>query len=390
MAVGEVLQQKLLLQESLPRSIFDLPDFVSSRLSRDQQQVFQRIFWMNHSETPLCWESGACEYVAKKFKVSPTDLQFRRSLRIKNLVLGEEALLNPYRLNRPLQLSANNCDQVLGALRVKNQREDCDFCCPKEKTPEDPWPIEAGSFGMIANAAAYDGWHSMATPRLRHDPSELDEDDFLGMINLMNKWCKKVNFYDPQAKYPVAILNILPRAGSSVFHPHLQTLLAKDQPYEQVKILRDRLGFYQYVNGYPFLDDLSFCLRDLGLTFDLGSAHIIFNPAPRKEKEVIVYDNNEDGLPSADLSRAIYSIVRWWREELKVTSYNMVIYIPPVGEDIKKPGEWHNFFPFARLVERGIEGVMTCDFGAMEIYVASVIGTDPVKLARSYREFYYS
>ena len=52
----------------------------------------------------------------------------------------------------------------------------------------------------------------------------------------------------------------------------------------------------------------------------------------------------------------------------------------PDGED------WRRFPPIARLVDRGDPANKTSDIGAMELYAASVIATDPFRLAEALRQ----
>ena len=134
------------------------------------------------------------------------------------------------------------------------------------------------------------------------------------------------------------------------------------------------------------MDSLADVSRRLGLVYDINSAHVIFNLAPRKEKEVVIYESNHCGLPNCDLSKAAFNVIRWWRENLGVTSYNMFFYLPPLKESLYE-GDWCNFFPAIRLVERGSEGATTSDFGSMEIYGPAVVSADPFKLAKSFGQF---
>lgn len=61
--------------------------------------------------------------------------------------------------------------------------------------------------------------------------------------------------------------------------------------------------------------------------------------------------------------------------------------MPPLMVDVREWGDWHNFFPFVRLVERGPEGDRVSDIGVMEFYAASVVASDPFKLAQSFAEY---
>lgn len=369
-----------------PTTIFDLSSFIDTELSVEQRKVFHRIYELQSSEAPLDFHSPEVRsfLAQERFKTDEDNLRQRRSLRIANIVLDEETLLNPLRANRPLQTAPGNQIEVL---KENNPERDCDFCHPQERTPQDPFPaVESTNCLTIANALSYDAMHSLVIPKFVHNPDGITEEILKDMISTGNEWLRQANSYNPKARYPLAILNVLPRAGGSVFHPHLQVLLAEDRPYQKVEDLRRRMSDYQFYNDAPYLDQLAFASRGLGLVFDSGSAHIIFNLAPKKEKEVIIYGSDSSGLPNGDLSKAVSDVIHWWKKDLGVTSYNMAMYMPPLGGCLDR-GDWCNFYPFIRLVERGKEGAATSDFGAMEIFGPSVVSADPIRLARSFAEY---
>lgn len=49
--------------------------------------------------------------------------------------------------------------------------------------------------------------------------------------------------------------------------------------------------------------------------------------------------------------------------------------------------KWHNFFPYARTVDRGSEDARTSDMGGMELFFAPVIAADPLRLSASYAKY---
>lgn len=368
------------------KEIMNLANIVKE-LPGPEGSVFHRLYEIRTSEAVLVYPSdGARDHIASIFRTDPELLQTRRSLRVTSRVLeGDETLYNPNRASRPLQSTTG--DRML-QLENANPTDNCDFCVPENRTPSDGFGRVIGKYSTTAaNAAAYDALHSLVIPQGIHNPLDLTQEALTDMIHTGNEWFQVANQYRPEAKYPFGMMNVLPRGGSSVYHPHMQVLLTEGKPYGEVERIRQETANYQDMHGYPFLDELAFALRPMGLVADVGSAHIIFNLAPRKEKEVFVYENSGLGLPNGDLSKAVFSIIRWWREGLGATSFNMAIYMPPLGADLRN-GPWKNFFPFVRMVERGPESNLTSDFGAMETYGTSVVSADPFALARSYKEFY--
>ncbi|EKD85243.1 MAG: hypothetical protein ACD_38C00063G0006 [uncultured bacterium] len=141
---------------------------------------------------------------------------------------------------------------------------------------------------------------------------------------------------------------------------------------------------YQYFNHVPFMEDMAYSLRGLGLVHDMDTAHIIFNPTAVKEREVMIYSNDTGKLPNGDLSHAAFSVIEWWRR-IGVTSFDMVVYMPPLGP--KDESYWHNFYPLMRMVDRGSEGAKTSDFGTMEVYVSPVVASDQLKQSAMFGQY---
>lgn len=360
---------------------------IAADLPEPAGSVFPRLYSVRTSEAIMVYPSVAARnHIAAIFRTAPDQLQTRRSIRVTSRVLeGDETLFNPNRAGRPIQSTASN---RIEELKKNNPPENCDFCLPEDRTPADPFDRVRGKYSITAaNAASYDALHSLVIPTATHHPLDLTEEVLTDMIHTGNEWFKVAHEYSPDARFPFMMMNLLPRGGSSIYHPHSQVLLTEGKPYGEIERIRQETADYQNMHGYPFLDELAFALRPMGLVADVGSAHIVFNLAPKKEKEVFVYDNSGSGLPNGDLSKAVFSVIRWWREDLRATSFNMAIYMPPLGENLTE-GPWKNFFPFVRLVERGPESNLTSDFGAMETYGTSVVSADPFALARSYKDFY--
>lgn len=379
-----VATQEVEKRSASQRSILDLPHYVDS-LSVPQREIFERIFRLQISQAPVFYPNKQLhEELAKAFKTSLEDMKVRRGLRVTNIVLDEETLYSPIRSNRPMI-------KVSGSQRPDSSKghpkDGCPFCQVLEGTPEETWGRVEGEYCIsAANAAAYDAWHGLIIPKEIHDPSDLTEEVLEDMLTTGNEWFRRVNEYSPRARFPLMGLNINSRAGASIFHPHLQVLLAEDSPYQKVEDLRRRTADYRDWNDQrPYLNDLAESMAGLGLVFDTGSAHTIFNLTPRKEKEVLIFMDDQKGMPNGDLSRASFGIIKWWRE-YGVTSYNMVIFMPPLGEDLRW-GEWSHFSPSARLVDRGDAKTATSDMGFMETYASPVVVADPFTLAQSFTEY---
>jgi len=68
-----------------------------------------------------------------------------------------------------------------------------------------------------------------------------------------------------------------------------------------------------------------------------------------------------------------------YRDKLDVSSFNLVICAPPLAPTEEN---WEGFPVLVRIVDRGNPTSRTCDIGAMELYAANVVSSDPLKVAR--------
>jgi len=112
----------------------------------------------------------------------------------------------------------------------------------------------------------------------------------------------------------------------------------------------------------------------VGCALERDGIRIIANLAPKKEYEVLLMAP----WPSDSLKDAIYDVLVALRDKVGMQSFNLVIYRPPFGTSEEN---WEGFPTIVRIVDRGDLSSRTADFGAMELYAASVVSSDPFKLA---------
>jgi hypothetical protein len=146
--------------------------------------------------------------------------------------------------------------------------------------------------------------------------------------------------------------------------------------YAKIEQLRRSAQIHRMVFGQSYFDELYQVHRDLGLAVEHRGVHVLANLVPIKEKEVLVLGERLD----ANLTSAIYRALHCLTGDLGVTCFNLVIYAPPLGAS---EGDWSDFPVVVRMVDRGDPMNRTADFGAMELYAASVVSSDPFKVAES-------
>ena len=87
---------------------------------------------------------------------------------------------------------------------------------------------------------------------------------------------------------------------------------------------------------------------------------------------------------SASLKEAVYVVLSCLRDSFAVSSFNMVIQMPPIA-DVDE--DWSGFPVMVRIVDRGDPESKVSDVGAMELYAASVIASDPFEVAGALEKY---
>ena len=161
-------------------------------------------------------------------------------------------------------------------------------------------------------------------------------------------------------------------------HGHAQVSLTHGMHYAKIEHLRRCGEFYRRDHGHNYFDDLYAAHHDLGLAMEVQGIRVMANLVPIKEKEIVLLADRFD----RQLAHTIYQTLNCLTDRLGVTSFNLVIYLPPlVPQD--DHGAWHDFPIVVRMVDRGDPMSRTADFGAMELYAASVVSSDPFKVAHT-------
>jgi hypothetical protein len=351
-------------------AITQLKDLVAALPSQERVQ-FERIFEIGVSTGCTVPPEAMHEWVAEHI-CSVEAVRQQRIVRVTNRVVGEGALFNPLRTRRPLQAPA--CDGEL------EEAVECSlggpFCRPQEGTPADAFGRIQGKHCLTAsNVAKYDGWHTVVIFE-NHHPLQFDLDQLCDYLDTAQRWAKAAHVADPEACYPFFLWNCLWRSGASVLHGHAQMTLTRGSHYARVEGWRRAAQAYHAEHGANYFADLVSVHRALGLAIDRGTAAILLSLTPFKEKEIQVLGATLDG----DLEAALYFALRTAIDHLGVTSFNLVLYQPPLAPT---PEDWQGFPLVFRFVDRGDLQSRTSDVGAMEIFAQSVVAADPFHLARA-------
>lgn len=314
------------------------------------------------------------EWIAKFFG-SVEAVREQRIVRVTNRVTYEGALFNELRAKRPMEAKGGAEAQETIAKAAGDP-----FCLPLTGTPSDVFGRITGTHAITAsNIAKYDGFHGVLV-FAEHDPlAETDASVIRDHLSTGRQWAEAAIDEDPAARYYFLMWNSLWRAGGSIVHAHMQMTATRGMHYPKIELLRRQATEYDERYQHDYFDDLWAVHEALGLTTEVEGARVLASLTPIKEREVIVL--GRPGESELALAPAIARVLAAYRR-MGVLAFNMACYMPPLSAD---GTDWRRFPPVVRMVDRGDTGNRTSDFGAMELYAASVISTDPFRVAEAFR-----
>jgi hypothetical protein len=198
-------------------------------------------------------------------------------------------------------------------------------------------------------------------------------------LNTAERWAALAHRADPAAKYSFFLWNCLWRAGASLLHGHAQMLLGREMHYAAIEYLRRAALLFEANHRENYFDALFAAHELVGAGFRRNGVRVMANLAPVKEHEVVLLADEMN----EHLKDRIYEVLACYRDRLGVNSFNMVLYRPPLAPTQES---WDGFPVMVRIVDRGDPTTRTNDFGAMELYAASVVASDPLKLAQTLQD----
>jgi len=361
-------------------SIFELP-LLAEKLSSGGKKLWNRIYEVDVLQGKLELVSGMRNWVEEKFG-KQSEVENQKIIRVTNLITGEAALFNSLRGKRPMTCFPNkNLDSL-----VEEHRRDCPFCSPEDRTPRDHFGRIRGKYCLTAaNLAQYDSYHGLIIPR-EHHPLRFNEDMVEDYFQVAARWFQKVYAAmegGGAAIYPFIMWNCLWPAGSSVLHGHLQLTVTQKRHYPKVERLRECSLRYARNYSSNYFRDLYDLHKALELGWEEGETRLLSILTPIKEKEVWIL------LPPGPVTidrlglfgRVVCRVLDRLKQQTCLQSFNVAVYLPPLGGEIDA-SDWGEFPPVVRLVDRGDVFNRTADFGAMELFAASVISSDPFTVAK--------
>lgn len=348
-------------------SIAYLPDIVASLPAADRD-LCARLFHVGATVGEVVPPESMFGWITKQFG-SVEAVRRQRIVKVTNRITLEATLYNELRARRPMEAPAA---QDLEAT-IEGSRGD-PFCKPLEGTPADVFGRIQGPHSITAsNIAKYDGFHGVIIFD-EHHPLRFTRRSIADALETGRRWAEAAHGVDPQAVYYFFMWNCLWKSGASILHGHAQATVSRDMHYGRVEALRQAALRYASTYGSGYVDDLARAHRALGLARSLGPVEALAYLTPIKEKEIVLVGPAVDEAFAA----ALHAVLEAYVQCMGVRAFNVALYMPPlapVEEDWSVlPGA------FARIVDRGDLNNRTADIGAMELYAASVVSSDPFRV----------
>jgi len=356
------------------RKITDLPALIEALQPQDRVAA-NRLFDVGATTGRLDPPQAMRAWIEKSFG-SVEAVTEQRIVRVTNRITLEGTLFNGLRASRPLDTGVS-----VDLEREIETTVGDPFCRPEEGTPADVFGRVRGEHAITAsNVAKYDGFHGVVVFD-DHNPLHLTPEKVADYVAVGLEWCRKALEADPGARYPFLMWNCLWRAGGSIIHGHAQVTATRGTHYPKVERLRRAAASYRAEHGSDYFDDLYRVHHSLGLAVPAEDGVRAFaSLSPVKEKEIVVIGQSpEDG----SLSRTVGALLRDYVEALGVRAFNVAFYMPPL---VPADEDWSGFPTVVHLVDRGSPANRTSDIGAMELYAASVVASDPFRVADLLRD----
>jgi hypothetical protein len=356
----------------LDRKVTNLPALTEG-LPAGERAIAGRILDVSATTGRLDPPEAMRPWIEKSFGSVDT-VTAQRIVKVTNRVTLEGTLFNELRASRPLDTGVSvDLDREIAAT------EGDPFCRPEEGTPADVFGRVRGKHATTAsNIAKYDGFHGVVVFD-DHNPLHLTPEKVSDYVTAGLQWCRKALEADPQARYPFLMWNCLWRAGGSIIHGHAQVTATRGMHYPKIERLRRAAAAYAADHRSDYFADLYRVHDVLGLSIPLEGARAFASLTPVKEKELVVVGR---GPEDEALHRVVGALLQGYVDVLGVRAFNVAFYMPPLAVTEE---DWSRFPTIVHLVDRGDPTNRTSDIGAMELYAASVVASDPFRVAELLR-----
>ena len=349
------------------RSITELPE-LRAALSAEDAATFDRLFLVERTTGQLLVPEPMVDWVEDTYR-SVDAVSTQTIVKVVNRWTLQTALFNPFRALRPQK----DGDSDSLAEEIFGDGPD-PFDDPENETTEDSFGRVHGEHCVTAsNLAKSDASHGVIAFR-EHNPWVVTEDALWDAFQVATEWFARNQQANPAAIYPLLIWNCLWKAGASINHAHMQLLATSGMHYGEIERLRYTTERYAArYEGASYYDDLYSVHAAVGLGRQHQGVRFFahLNPLLAHECVFLADEVNEP------LARTIHRVIKLLNQEFSVKSFNLAVMPHPLAATEE---DWSQMPVVARIVSRGNPQSRTIDTGAMELFAASVISTDPFAL----------
>jgi hypothetical protein len=333
-------------------------------LDATDRERFDRFYTVDAETGVLRLPTGMVAWVEDTYG-SSGEVEEQHIVKVTNRWTLQTSLFNPFRSRRPQKRS----DSTSLADEIYDDGPD-PFDEPLQRTSEDAFGRVHGKHCVTAgNLAKADARHGVIVFD-EHNPWLVSEDAFLDALQVAESWFALAHAERQSAVYPLLIWNCLWKSGASINHAHMQLLLTGSMHYGEIERFRRTTLEYQQQHTTRYVDDLFKVHDSLSLASERDGVRALAHLTPLLAHECILFADDM----TADFAKTVYQTIRNLHEQHGVESFNLAIFPSPLaGTD----EDWTTVPVMARIVDRGSLSRRVVDTGAIELFAASVISTDP-------------
>mgnify|MGYP002803535954 FL=1 len=338
---------------------------------RTAYDVFSRLFYFRKSDTEVLLSETFSQTVLKWFNGNKDLLEQTKQqfiLVMMNKYTKDATLINPLRNKRPGFAGGPDVDKYVKRI-VEESRGDCDFCNYQKQSGMDTFGyLQSEHSVTIANTFKIERFHGLGLWK-HHNPLEFNEDQFLDLMELSQKWFRKCYEIDETFTLPSLLWDILPKASASQIHPHIHMFVSKDFYFAGWEKIFRAADEYKLTKGRNYFNDVITIHTILKLNITFGDAVAYVSLTPSVSYEVVIVSKR----PGNDLFKLFYRIMKAFMK-MKLYAVTAGAVFPPLIEDSTTPKK--DIPCIIRIVNRGAVDKMRSDISSMELFGSGNINVD--------------
>ncbi|MEM2902344.1 MAG: hypothetical protein QXO32_06410 [Candidatus Bathyarchaeia archaeon] len=168
-------------------------------------------------------------------------------------------------------------------------------------------------------------------------PSDFKAQTLFNALKASSTYVRGVHLHDPSVKYLAVVVNYLPPAGSTVIHPHMQTLVTSIGFQRIMRMLRLGRQYWRKNGGNYWEDLIEAELGSERYVGRIGGLHVLapFAPSSLLEVDMVLpgrssfLELNDEEL--ASIAKGVEKVLEFY-SEIGVWSFNFALYSGPLDQ----------------------------------------------------------